>query len=176
MTELYQNLPSHDVYRQSWHVSRQNWQPLFWLGYDQRTSYTYRLEDISEPEKIWSDMHQNTRNDIRKARDRNKLTVRAAQSVDEFLQVNNRTFARLTAPYPKALVQRAYDAAKDHDAVDILVVEDLDGNLHAAAMIVKDQTTAYYLMGGADPNFRMSGAQSYLVGCNRAPVRAGQCI
>ena len=162
---LYSLLPKCDVYQQNWHVSRQNWQPLYWLGYSQTSSYTYRLEDLTDLDRVWAGMHQNTRNDIRKAGKRYSLNVRPAKSVQEFTRVANKTFERqkLTAPYSNELIESIYLAANARGAIDLLVAEDPEGKLHAAAMILKDDDTAYYLMGGGDPEYRMSGAAGLIL-------------
>jgi hypothetical protein len=45
----------------------------------------------------------------------------------------------------------------------MLFAQDAQGRLHAAAYIVWDEQAAYYLMGGADPELRTSGATSLLM-------------
>ena len=42
----------------------------------------------------------------------------------------------------------------------ILIAEDEQGRRHAGVYIVWDNTSAYYLMGGGDPDLRNSGATS----------------
>lgn len=44
-----------------------------------------------------------------------------------------------------------------------LVAEGPDGKLHAGAYIVRSGNTAYYLMGGGDPELRNSGATSLVL-------------
>ena len=41
-----------------------------------------------------------------------------------------------------------------------MFAEDAEGKIHAAAYIVWDKHTTYYLMGGGDPELRNSGATS----------------
>jgi hypothetical protein len=40
--------------------------------------------------------------------------------------------------------------------------QDAEGRIHAALYLVWDASYAYYLLGGADPRLRGSGAQSLL--------------
>jgi len=44
-----------------------------------------------------------------------------------------------------------------------LVAKDAEGNTHAAIYIAWDKQTCYYIMGGADENYRSSGAYSLLL-------------
>lgn len=165
LTDLFAALPDHGLYQQNWNVEHKNWQPLFWKGFEQSTGYTYRLESLADTDAIWGAMEQNTRNDVRKARDREGVIVRSAASTNELLEVCNKTFYRqgMKPPYSLAFVAGLVDAAKARNAVDLLVAVDADGNLHAGAMIVYDDNAAYYLMGGGDPEFRNSGAASLVL-------------
>lgn len=165
LTQLFDALPDYDVYQQNWSVERQNWQPLYWKGFEQTTGYTYRLNDISDTDAIWAAMHQNNRNDIRKARDRNKVSIRAAKSIEEVLDVCNKTFERqnLSVPYSREYVKRIADAAAHQNAIDLLIAEGPDGNLHAGAIIVYGHDVAYYILGGGDPELRNSGAATLIL-------------
>lgn len=165
LTALFAALPEHGLYQQNWAVGHNNWQPLYWMGFDQTTGYTHRLHDITDIDAIWTSLDQRTRNDIRKARDRNGVAVRPATSTAEFLQVNNKTYERqnMSPPYGQAFVEKVVEAAKARGAVELLVAQGEDGNLHAGAMILYDNDAAYYLMGGGDMEFRNSGAASLLL-------------
>ncbi|EAP77337.1 GNAT family N-acetyltransferase [Roseovarius nubinhibens] len=165
LTDLFQSLPPHDLYQQNWHVDQQNWQPLYWKGYEQSTGYTYRLEDLSDTDAIWRAMDQNNRNDIRKARDREGVRIRQAVSTKEAVDVCGKTFERqgLSVPYSESYVESLVSAAERHGAVDLLVAEGQSCELHAAAIIVYGPDTAYYIMGGGDPEHRNSGAASLIL-------------
>jgi hypothetical protein len=49
------------------------------------------------------------------------------------------------------------------DARRMFFAEDSEGRIHAALYIVMGAGYAYYLLGGADPQFRSSGAQNLLL-------------
>jgi predicted acetyltransferase len=53
------------------------------------------------------------------------------------------------------------------------LAEDGNSNYHAAIYLIWDRDCTYYLMGGADPEFRNSGAMSLLIweGINQAAQR-----
>ena len=79
-----------------------------------------------------------------------------------FLNMNEMTFTRqgMSLPYSRELVARLDQTCAEHDCRKVFFAEDAEGRLHAAIYIVWDEKEAYYLMGGADPELRNSGATS----------------
>jgi hypothetical protein len=161
MSELVSQLPRIDYFLQKWHYSLTNWLPFHWEGFRQTTRYTSVIDRIDEEELVWRGMDQNIRAEIKKARERFGLSVREG-TVDEFLLLNKMTFARqnMELPYGEALVRNIEAAASARACRSILVAEDGDARAHAAIFLVWDEASAYYLMGGADPGLRHSGASS----------------
>ncbi|NRP15025.1 GNAT family N-acetyltransferase [Marinobacterium sp. xm-a-152] len=162
--ELADRLPKCDHYRHNWHCDLQNWLPFYWRGFEQTTRYTYRLLLSSDEDRLWKDLQQNIRGDIRKARERENVSVREG-SLEEFLGLNKMVFQRQnrSLPYTSESVARIHEAASARNAKDCLVAEGPDGKLHAGAYIVRSGDTAYYLMGGGDPELRNSGATSLVL-------------
>lgn len=162
--ELVNLLPKYDYYSQNWHCERQNWLPFYWRGFEQTTRYTYRLAIKADTNELWKGLQENTRREVRKAKDRVGVQVRQG-TFDEFLALNRMVFERQnkSVPYTSKFVTRLNAAASVRDACDCLVAEDAEGKLHAGAYIVRSGNTSYYLMGGGDPELRNSGATSLLL-------------
>ena len=121
------------------------------------------LDDLSDLESVWSGLLVNIRTDIRKAQ--KQLEVRTDLGLNRFLEVSNLTFARQgeKSPYPCDLVERLDSACAARDARRIFFAEDAQGRVHAAAYVVWDSESAYYLLGGGDPALRNSGATSLVM-------------
>ena len=162
---LAHGLPHFHYYAQNWHCSRQNWLPLYWLGFEQTTRYTYRLECSNSEQYLWDNLQENIRREIRKAQNRESVTVRPAQNLEEFLSLNRMTFERQgkRLPYGRELIERIDEQARSLNARDCLIAVDEEGRQHAGAYIVRSGDTAYYLMGGGNPELRNSGASSLLL-------------
>lgn len=162
--ELADQLPACDYYGQNWHCERLNWLPFYWRGFEQTTRYTYRLPLISSEEQLWKGLQENIRREIRKAKGREGVIVRAG-SLGEFLALNTMVFKRQgrVLPYTSEFVAHIDAAASARNARDCLVAEGPDGRLHAGAYIIRSGNTAYYLMGGGDPELRNSGATSLVL-------------
>jgi hypothetical protein len=163
MTELIEKLPEHDRFAQSFHFSITNWLPFYWRGFEQTTRYTYRLEDLTDPDKIWSEFAENVRRAVRKAE--KAVSVSEDMSVQEFIELNDQTFSRqgIKSPYPAGLVKRIDAACAEHAARKIFVARDGRGRTHAAVYIIWDEDSAYNLMLGSDPEIRGSGASSLVM-------------
>ncbi len=162
MQQLIAALPRYDHFCENWHFSQTNWLPFYWAGFAQTTRYTYRLPDLSDQQKLWNGLRENIRGDIRKAEGRIGLQVRTDLGVDAFVRLNIKTFERQgqDLPYSKDLVARLDDACVEKHARRIFIAEDSQGRAHAGIYLVWDQNSAYYLMGGGDPELRKSGATS----------------
>lgn len=162
MQELIDQLPVFDHFMQNWNHINSNWLPFYWNGFKQTTNYTYILSNLSNEEQLWSGLQANIRTDIRKAESRFNLKVRDDLGLDVFLRLNRMTFERqgITVPYTEEFVRRL-DAANDiHHCRKIFIAEDSEGRYHSGVYIVWDENSAYYLMGGGDPELRNSGATS----------------
>lgn len=160
MTALIDQLPSCGYFLQNFHYSVTNWLPFHWRGFNQTTRYTYVIEDLVDMVAVWKEFLENIRRDIRKAQ--KQVTIKSDLDLETFLDVNALTFQRQghALPYSRELVRRLDGACAEHNARRIFYAQDSSGRIHAAIYIVWDENSAYYIMGGGDPELRNSGATS----------------
>ena len=118
---------------------------------------------MNDVNTIFSCFREAVRRQIRKAE--KEIVVRDDSSIDVLLTMQDKTFKRQNRinPYPKDLVDKLDESCCTHNARKFLTAIDAKGVVHAAAYFVYDTNVCYYLMGGADPEFRSSGAQSLLL-------------
>ena len=159
---LIAQLPPFAHFIQNWHWKMGNWLPFYWAGFQQTTRYTYILQELSDEQELWQGLQENIRREIKKAGNRLQLRVRDDLTVDDFLVLNRMTFARqnMALPYTEAFVHQLDQACAARQARKIFLAEDAQGRRHAGVYIVWDGNSAYYLMGGGDPELRNSGATS----------------
>lgn len=162
MQSLIDQLPVADHYSQNWHHSQKNWLPFFWSGFSQTTRYTYALPDLSSEKAIWGEFQANIRTDIRKAKDRFNITIRTDLALEDFVALNRLVFERQgkQLPYTESFIEKLDAACIENKARKIFIAEDAEGKRHAGVYLVWDKNSAYYLMGGGDPELRNSGATS----------------
>lgn len=163
MTELINQLPKFDLFSQSFHYSITNWLPFYWNGFQQKTLYTYVIEDLSDMDLVWQNIRKNTRRDISKAKE--QVEVHTDLAIDSFFEINALTFKRQNkkVPYSRQMIERLDSACREHNCRKIFFAKDGQGKIHAAIYVVWDKNSAYYLMGGSDPELRNSGAMSLLL-------------
>jgi hypothetical protein len=137
--------------------------PFKWAGYTASPACTYRIDLRADLDRLWAECSESCRRAIRKAQ--KQLQVRDDLPLDAVLRTASLSFSRQNraVPYEQSVVVKAVDAARQHAGVLTLAAEDPQGITHASALIVYDQRVAYYLLGGADPQLRSSGAQSLLL-------------
>lgn len=159
---LIDQLPTFDHFTQNWHWERSNWLPFYWENFHQTTRYTYILHELGDEQVLWQGLRENIRTDIKKASNRFQLRVRDDLAIDDFLVLNRMTFGRqgMNIPYTEAFVHKLDQVCAMRKARKIFIAEDEQGRRHAGVYIVWDKNSAYYLMGGGDPELRSSGATS----------------
>lgn len=161
--DLIGALPEFDYFVQNFHHSVSNWTPFYWKGFQQTTLYTYLLDDLSDTEKIWAGFQEKIRGSVRKAQ--KELVVTGNHTTDTFVEIQEMTYRRQGRPAPvrRDLVLRLDAACAERGARRMFFAEDSSGRIHAVLYLVWDSRSAYYLMAGADPALRSSGAPTLLL-------------
>lgn len=150
-------------YNQNFHYSYTNWLPFYWKGFSQTTRYTYVIDDLSNLDKVFLDFDSKLRNEIRKAE--KLVSVKEDLVIDKFYEINKKTFERqdMKIPYSLDLLKKIDKACLEKECRKVFYAEDENGRIHAAIYIIWDENSAYYLMGGGDPELRNSDATSLLL-------------
>lgn len=162
MQALIDQLPRYNYFNQNWHYSQTNWLPFHWCGFEQTTGYTYVIEDLSDIDNVWNGLEAKIRTDIRKSENKAGVTVRTDLPIDDFIALNEMTFLRqgMQMPYSKEFVKALVEKAKQRNQCQWFIGQDEAGKNHAGVLIIWDEQSAYYLMGGGNPDLRNSGATS----------------
>jgi hypothetical protein len=158
--KLIDRLGPFNTFHQNFHENFTDWLPFHWRGYEQSTRYTYVLDDITDGDALWRGLRPHHRKGIRKAQ---KLGLRVVDDLplEQFLELNRKTFSRQRlSPLATDDQVRRLDAALCANAGRrIFAGIDTQGRVHAAVYVAWADGTAYYLMGGSEPDLRDSGAQ-----------------
>jgi hypothetical protein len=162
LAELETKLPPAIAFSQQFSPSMLNALPFHWAGYRLEARYTYRLHGLRSTGDLWANLRDNIRREIRKARKR--VEVVEDLGIDRFYSVLAKTYERQSIATPHSLPELARLAAActARKAGTMLFARDDAGQLHAAVWVVWDRNGAYYLLAGAEPHLRTSGASSLL--------------
>ncbi len=143
-----------------WHFD--NWLPFYWKGFEQTTWYTYVIDfSAKNLDSIWQDMDETVRRSIRKA-SKNSLCILESDDLEKFHELNKKNFERqkMKVPITFDYVEKLYRTFRSSSHLFSAV--DRDGNVHAINFYISDKKSVYYLMSGADPKYRSSGAQNFI--------------
>jgi hypothetical protein len=167
MGELIDGLPPHDVYRGNFAPAVTNWLPFYWAGFESTVRYTYRIEDLSDPDRLWSELGGNVRSRVKRAAKcvEVRTDLGSEPALEEVLRINRRLFERqgLGVSFGDDLARRLDAACRARGAREIVTATDAQGRVQSALYLVRDATTTYLLYGGTDPEFRSSGVNSLVV-------------
>ncbi len=137
--------------------------PFKWKGFKIEPTISYRFSDLSDVDAIFKGIKDSRRTVIKNAaRD---LVVKELDDIELLLEMQRKTFERQgrSLPGDVEVTRRLDKACKEHNACFMLVAYDKEDHLHAASYFVYDENVCYYILSGADPEFRNSGAGSLLI-------------
>ncbi len=137
--------------------------PFIWAGYNVEARYSYVIEDLSNIELVQSNMDTKVRNIIKNAY--KNLSVVENLDVDTLIKMVESTFDKQHRKLPmgKDCIIRIYQESMKHNAGKALGAVDKSGKVVAAAFLLYDHNTCYYLMGGKDYGAGIQGSQELLL-------------
>jgi hypothetical protein len=162
LAELIELLPPFDIFRQSFTTAMTNWLPFYWAGFQATVRYTYRIEDLSDLDRVQSEFQDHVRRGIRKAE--RSVEVLHDCPLEELLRLDAQACARQgrRVPHSPALVRRLDAACATRCARRILGAADASGRVHAALYVVWDDRTLYALINARDPELEKPGSNTVL--------------
>jgi hypothetical protein len=163
LTIFARHLAREQVFLQRFHPAIANFLPFQWLGFRQVSRVTYVIEHLCDLDRVWAEMRENQRREIRKAEKRGIVVGPCTPEVVAQNLAKTYTRQGLQTPMEAGLLRRIHDAAQENGAGNCFAARDLYGRVHAAAMLVWDRKRAYYLAGGGDSALRTSGATALLL-------------
>lgn len=160
---LYSKLPNYDYYSQSWHYSRSNWLPLYWMNFCQTTKYTYVIDNISDNDKVFSMFEHSKRKNIKKSEKLVKVVfdISARDFYDNHRMTLGKQGQKIS--YSFELFDSLYRSGYKNGSAKTIAAFDSQGCMHAALFVVWDKSSAYNLISTIDPDFRVHGAASLLI-------------
>jgi hypothetical protein len=161
--ELFAQLPPCDFFSMNFHPEVTNWLPYYWMKYEAVPRVASVISPLGTEAELWDGLQPNIRREIRKAK--KQVEVVRSDDVELLIELNRKTFGRqhLELPYSPLDLQRVDAACVARKARNIYFARDEQQRIHAAVYTVFDDRCAYYLLGGADPALRNSGASSLLL-------------
>jgi hypothetical protein len=148
--------------RQSFSPALMNWLPFYWAGFKATVRYTYRIEDLTDLDRVQREFQEHVRRGIRKGL--RAVEVDPDLPLDELLRLETASRARrgLRSAERETLVRRLDAACAARGARRILGAVDARGHTHAALYVVWDERTLYPIVNARDPETQAFGANTVL--------------
>lgn len=132
------------------------------LGFKARERITYRVEDLSNLDKVIESFSKNKRRQLQKALSLHAEHKMEAEQFYQLLQQWLHARGRKVS-YSREFLLVLERKARRLKQCEILSICNADGQPYAAAFLVWDRNYMYYLIPAFDPAFAESGASALLV-------------
>lgn len=137
--------------------------PMQWKHFIISPRISYRINDLTDLKSVYDRFNNIVKKNIKSAN--NKLTVNSIDDIEILMSHLEGTFSLQKRKYPisKDLIRNIYKACKTNNAGKLLYAIDKNGNSQSGCFFVYDKNVCYYLLGGTNPDYRSSGANSLLI-------------
>ena len=158
--ELLSQLPKHKSFVMCLDSANEYILPYRWLGYRYEPAFSYRIKNLSNPEAIYANFSKAVKKNIRRTQD--TISVSTEPDAKLLFTIMEKTFARQHRSYPDSyeLIERIVEKTSCSDHGRMFTARDEENRVHACSYLVYDNKSSYALLGGADPEYRNSGAKS----------------
>lgn len=153
-----------DYFCQRFAPSLTDWLPFHWRGYRQTTRYTYRIDDISDPQRVFAcfDRTKERQRRIRRIADRYTAVNVDAESFVQFHTAYWRSRGERDLLEP-SFMRRVIDTATSRNQGMTLGLRDGEGRLAAAWFAVYDGRCAHALLSAKAPGEQSADVSALLV-------------
>jgi hypothetical protein len=136
--------------------------PLYWKHFVISPHISYRINDLTDLNKIHQRFLRRVRETIKSAN--NNVIIKTIDDIEILLDLLDKTFRLQNRrnPISKELIRNIYSSSKKFNAGKLLYAIGKDGNIHSGSFFLYDENVCYYLISGTDPKFKSSGANSLL--------------
>lgn len=161
--ELMDQLPRFKSFKVAFDTSRQYFLPFLWKGFKVSPRVSYRISDLTDLEKTYSNFSKTVKKNIKSAQ--KKVEITTVSDVDVLLDIMDKTFAVQGRKYPvsKEIIRRIVEECDRRGNGKMYTAVDKQGNVHACSYFVYDENVFYYLIAGSDSEYRSSGAQTLIL-------------
>lgn len=159
--ELLNQLPGNSLFLRQFDYTESYLLPFYWDNFDIRVRYTYLLDTTKNEDELFSNLKDTLRKEINKIRTRGNIQFAADVTNLYDLKIQNAKIFKEPLSYSKAYLERIAELSKNGNA-QIQEIE-LDGVIVASLLVCWDNNQLYYTCGALHPEYRTSGALSWLL-------------
>lgn len=154
-----------DYFCQRFAPETTDWLPFYWAGFRQTTRYTYRIDDISDPVRVFESFDRTKERQRRIRRIADQYSVDTAVPCDVFVKFHSDYWSSRGQKdiTPPDLMKRVIDTATARNQGLTIGLRDGNGNLQAAWFAVYDSRCAHALLSAKAPDVQSADISSLLI-------------
>lgn len=163
LDDLIAQLPFHHFFEQNCHLDFKNTLPLTWKGWTQQSRYTFILDNITDLKAVYAGFADNIRREIKKAE--KELKIMECDDISAIIELMRSSFSAQNSilPIPENIFYSFQNYIQKYSCGKIYLAKNYNNQIVAGIGIIWDKSCAYYLLGGAEKDFKNSGAMSLLL-------------
>lgn len=163
LCDIISQLPKHRYFKMTFDSSNSYILPFRWMGYSFVPTFSYRINSLNNLNNIYGNFSGTVKKNIKYSE--KKVEIIDSINPDDLLVVLEKTFTNQNRRYPHSpeLIHKIVNTSIQRQSGKLFVSIDSKGNKHAAAFLLFDKNICYYLLGGADPEYRNQGAPSLIL-------------
>jgi hypothetical protein len=155
-----ENMPHFDWLKQKLPYGFTNFLQFYWNGFKITPKITYELDLANQTEdELWQNLKESLRRNIKKAE--KQLSVISSTEVNSLYNLKVKRSKIEPVNYSADYLNKINIATKNNNLLYYAVDE--SNKTIAGTLIVYDKSTAYYLLGSVDDEFKNTGALSLLL-------------
>ena len=164
LDDIIKQLPRHMIFNQVFEPWETDALAFRLNGFSVNVEYTYRIEDCTNLDNIWSEMRDTMRRAIRKAEQRVAIecnVVDGAGFTDFYF--SNLASGVCNPKETPFIYTRILNAARENGAAEILTARAPDGAVWAGIATIWDHRSMYYLLTSQNRTANDSGSVAMLI-------------
>ncbi len=157
--KLIQQLPKYDYLQ----IDIRNFNTKQTIAsYTTIPKHTYILE-LTSQDAVYSNFKDALKRQIKKAS--KNLIITETEDIQEMFAMHQKSFDKqdIKSTIPLVYFKKVWNYCTNANCGTLFTIKDTSSNCHAMLLLVWDDTTSYYLIGGTDKQYYGSGAMSYLM-------------
>ncbi|KPA10797.1 Glycosyl transferase, family 2 domain protein [Candidatus Magnetomorum sp. HK-1] len=147
------------------HYTVKDWLPFRWKGFDQRTRYTYILNyEKTSLNEIWDNIHKKHKRQIKNAL-LNNIQIKESDEIDIVHHFSCLSFERQNLKFPYSLnyLRQLDKELRLRKKRKIFKAIDEKGRIHAVFYVLFNNSYAFALLSGGNPELRKIGGHTMVV-------------
>jgi len=152
LSNLYSLLPKTPYIHQTLYPGNNNLLQLIWAGFSVQFRYTYMLNDLSNTDRLWNQIHPRARRTIQKFEDKDDIHITESDNPKTVYDLHSKSMANQEKRTQLSFdsFRRLDQALNQRNCRKIYVGKNKNGRDLGAIYVVWSENRAYYLLGGVD--------------------------